>query len=216
MAEHCVKVYSRFNRLWHWSQVASIMLLFFTGARLLGLHPILPFGAAVLIHTVVALALLLLWAFATFWLFTTGGYKQFIPRMQGMWEVGRFYAYGVFKGEEHPYVKSYERRHNPLQAAAYFALKMMLFPAIWISGLAYLSYGFWDHLDGGSFWLEVIANFHVLAAFAIASFVVVHVYLLTIGHGFRQHVRPMVSGYEKVDLTPEAEAYFRQQGRVLD
>jgi len=45
---------------------------------------------------------------------------------------------------------------------------------------------------------------------------VVHVYLLTIGHGFRQHVRPMVSGYEKVDLTPEAEAYFRQQGRVLD
>jgi thiosulfate reductase cytochrome b subunit len=215
MAERCVKVYSRFNRLWHWSQVVSIMLLFFTGARLLGLHQLGPFGLAVVVHTVVALALLVLWAFATFWLVTTGGWRQFVPRLSGMWQVSRFYAYGVFKGEKHPYQKSFEHRHNPLQAASYFVLKSALFPAIWISGIAYLSYGFWDHLDGGSFMLQIIANFHVLAAFAIASFVVIHVYLLTIG-GFRHHVRPMVTGYEQVDLTPEAEAYFRQTGRIID
>lgn len=216
MAEHFVKVYTRFNRIWHWSQVVSIMLLFFTGARMLGLHQLGPFGLAVTVHTLVALALLLLWAFATFWLFTTGGWRQFIPRLTGMVKVARFYAFGVFKGEEHPYHKTFDRRHNPLQALAYFALKMALFPAIWISGLLYLSYNLWGANDAQAFWLGLVANFHVLAAFAIAAFVVAHVYLLTIGHGFREHVRPMLTGYDRVDLTPEAEAYLAQKGLLKD
>ncbi|MBD3787030.1 MAG: cytochrome b/b6 domain-containing protein [Sphingomonadales bacterium] len=216
MAERQVKVYTRFNRLWHWSQMVSILALVFTGARLLGLHQLIPFGPAVVIHTGVALALLVLWAFATFWLFTTGGWQQFVPRLQGMVKVARYYAFGVFKGEAHPYHKTYERRHNPLQAASYFALKMALFPAIWISGLLYLSYGFWDAADGQATWLTLIANVHVLAAFAIAAFVVIHIYLLTIGHGFRSHVQPMITGYDTVDLTPEAEAYLAQKGLLKD
>jgi len=216
MAEHMVKVYSRFNRLWHWSQVVSILLLFFTGARILGLHQVLPFGLAVTVHSAVAVALLVLWAFATFWLFTTGGWRQFIPRLTGMVKVARFYAWGVFRGEEHPYHKTWDRRHNPLQALSYFVLKMALFPAIWISGLAYLGYGLWDAADGQGLWLTLVANIHVLAAFAIAAFVVVHLYLLTIGHGFREHVRPMLTGYDRVELTPEEEAYLASRGMLRD
>lgn len=216
MAERKVLVYTRFNRLWHWSQMASIFLLLFTGARIMGLHPLLPFGLAVIVHSAVALALLLLWAFATFWLFTTGAWKQFMPSQVGLWQVARFYAWGVFHGEAHPYRKILRRRHNPLQALAYLALKILLFPAIWISGLVYLSYTFWDHLDPSGWGLWAIANIHILAAFAIASFVVVHVYLLTIGHGFREHVRPMLTGFETVDLTPEQEAYLaaEEPGRL--
>ncbi len=41
---------------------------------------------------------------------------------------------------------------------------------------------------------------------AIASFFVVHVCLLTIGHGFRAHLRPMLSGFGKIDLTAQQEA----------
>lgn len=210
MAERLVKVYTRFNRLWHWSQAGSILLLLFTGARIMGLHPIMPFGLAVTVHTLVALALLLLWAFATFWLFTTGAWKQFLPRRQGLREVMRFYAWGVFRGEEHPYRKLLRRRHNPLQAASYLVLKMVLFPAIWITGLIYLGHGLWGRFDTDAFWLTIVANLHVLGAFAIASFLVVHVYLLTIGHSLREHVRPMVTGFEKVDLSPEEEAYLAQ------
>ena len=83
--------------------------------------------------------------------------------------------------------------------------------AVWITGLAYLLYGFWSHLDSGGQWLWVVANLHILAAFAVAAFVVIHVYLLTIGHGFRAHVRPMVTGFERIDLTPEQEAYLEAE-----
>lgn len=204
----CVLVYPAFNRIWHWSQAGSIFLLMFTGARLMRMHQILSFETAVTVHTLTALALLLLWLFATFWLFTTEAWKQFIPKTEGLFRVMRFYAWGVFHGEEHPYRKSYKRRHNPLQALAYLAVKIALFPAIWVSGLIYLGYGLWDDLDNASFLLQIVANIHILSAFSIAAFVVVHTYLLTIGHGFLHHIRPMIFGFEKVELTAEEEAYF--------
>ncbi len=216
MAKRYVKVYPRFERLWHWMQVVLILALLFTGLGLNGVHSVLPFGPAVMLHTIAALALLGLWIFATFWLFTTGTWRQFIPRIEGMIEVAKFYAYGVFKGQEHPYHKIYWRKHNPLQAATYFGLKWFVFPAIWITGLLYLTYNFWGSGTQGTAAITIIANLHLLAAYVIAAFVIVHVYLLTVGHGFRSHVQPMITGYDEIELTEEQEAYLEnnEPGRL--
>ena len=53
-----------------------------------------------------------------------------------------------------------------------------------------------------------VTDIHLLSAYAIAAFIVAHVYLLTVGHSFRAHVKPMITGFEKVTLTPEEEAYL--------
>ncbi|MBN2885867.1 MAG: cytochrome b/b6 domain-containing protein [Chromatiaceae bacterium] len=211
--ERTVIIYPKFERLWHWSQAGSIATLFFTGLAMNGNHTLISFETAVKVHTFVALALLLLWVFATFWLFTTGYYKLFLPRISGLIAVARFYTYGVFKGEHHPYQKSLSQRLNPLQALAYASLKTIVFPLIWGTGLIYLTYNFWESLPNAPFWLEVIANLHIAVAWFIAGFVVLHVYLLTIGHSFFQGVRPMVTGTEKVALTPEQEAYLERHER---
>ena len=42
----------------------------------------------------------------------------------------------------------------------------------------------------------------------VLTFVIIHLYLLTIGEGFRAHVKPMLTGFEEIDLTPEQEAYL--------
>jgi thiosulfate reductase cytochrome b subunit len=208
MTKRIVKVYPRFERLWHWSQVVLILTLLFTGLGLNGLHSILPFGLAVTMHTVAALALLALWIFATFWLFTTGTWKQFVPTLDGLISVARFYAYGIFKGEEHPHRKMYWRKHNPLQVISYFGLKMFIFPMVWGTGLLYLTYNFWEHQPNAGLALTIIANLHILAAYIVAAFVIIHVYLLTVGEGFRAHVKPMLTGFEEIDLTPEQESYL--------
>ena len=208
MSKRIVKVYPRFERVWHWTQMALIFVLLFTGLGMNGVHSLLPFGPAVIFHTIAAILLLVLWIFVTVWLFTTGTWKQFIPRKEGMIQVARFYALGVFKGEKHPYRKVYWRKHNPLQAATYFVVKWMIFPAVWVSGLFYLTYNLWEDSAIAATLLVVMANVHLLAAYVVAAFVVAHVYLLTIGRGFRHHVKPMVTGYEEVDLTPEQEAYL--------
>jgi thiosulfate reductase cytochrome b subunit len=126
-----------------------------------------------------------------------------------MWRVARFYTYGVFKGERHPYRKAYWRKHNPLQALGYLGLKLFLFPAIWISGMLYLLYAVWGTAASGEslMWAALI---HTAAAFAILVFVIAHIYLLTIGHSFRKHVMPMISGFDETDLAPEEEAYLER------
>ncbi|WP_460273876.1 cytochrome b/b6 domain-containing protein [Celeribacter sp. ULVN23_4] len=216
MSKRFVKVYPRFERLWHWAQALLIFVLMFTGLRVSGVHQLIPFGPAVIFHTLAALALLVIWIFATFWLFTTGTWRQFLPKVEGMLATARYYAYGIFKGEEPPYQKVMLRKHNPLQAATYFGLKWFVFPAIWVTGIIYLTYNFWDSGSDSTFVLEVVRNIHLLAAYVIFAFVIVHVYLLTTGHGFREHVKPMVTGYDCIELTPEQEAYLEanEPGRL--
>lgn len=205
---HTIQVFRVFERIWHWSQAASIFILIFTGLVIHGTYNLISFETAVTVHTVVALALLALWVFAFFWLFTTGQWRHYIPTTKHFLVVARFYAFGIFKGEHHPYEKTYQRKHNPLQAITYLLVKIVIFPAIWISGIAYLliSLGLGDFL--GFIGLDFIALVHTIAAFAIMVFIIAHVYLLTTGHSFREHVKPMVTGYDEVELTVEELAYI--------
>jgi len=210
MALHRVKIFSLFERFWHWTQMLLIIVLLITGFGLHGFHDLFTFQQAVTLHTSAALTLLVLWAFGTFWLFTTRSWRHFIPTIQGMWGVFRYYSFGIFRGERHPYRKAYWRKHNPLQALAYAMLKLVLFPAIWITGLIYLFYFAWRNIPHATEYLQSVAMIHVAAAFAILVFLFIHVYMLTTGHSFRDHVMPMVTGFDEVDLTPEEEAYLRK------
>ena len=111
-----VFIYSRFERFWHWTQMVLIFLLLLTGFGIHGYHGLFDFGDAVNIHTLAALSLAVLWVFAIFWHLTTGTWRHYVPTTTGLLKVARFYAYGIFKGERHPYRKAYWRKHNPLQA----------------------------------------------------------------------------------------------------
>ena len=205
---HVIQVFKLFERIWHWSQAGSIFILIFTGLAIHGVNSLITFETAVTLHTAVALALLLLWIFATFWLFTTGQWKHYIPTEKNLLKVARFYAFGIFKGEDHPYRKTYLRKHNPLQAISYLLVKTMIFPAVWISGIAYLliSIGQGDFLD--FIGIEYIAFVHTVAAIAVITFIIIHIYLLTTGHSFKEHVKPMITGYDEVELTVEEWAYL--------
>ncbi len=214
MTTRLIMVFSRFERFWHWTQVTLIFTLLFTGFAIHGLHHLIDFKTAVDVHTYAALALMLLWVFAIFWHITTGTWRHYLPTTNGLWRVARYYAYGIFKGEHHPYRKAFRRKHNPLQALTYLALKLFLFPLIWLTGLAYLFYNSWEHLPGAGLGIEIVAMVHVAVAFAILAFVMGHVYLLTTGHHFVDHVRPMLTGYDHVEVTPVEEAYLEESKAV--
>lgn len=210
MAMHKIQVFRRFERLWHWSQVALIFTLLFTGFAVHGAHRLIDFETAVRVHTLAALVLLALWILATFWLFTTGEWRHYLPTTKNLAAVARYYAFDIFKGKPHPYIKTLRRKHNPLQAMTYLLVKTVIFPAIWISGIAYLLISFGIHpaiLE--RIGVESIADLHTIAAIAILAFVIAHVYLLTTGHSFIDHVRPMITGYDDVELTEEEYAYLK-------
>lgn len=199
-----VILFKRFERFWHWSQAGLIITLMLTGFRIHGLYDLgVPFLNALRIHTFAAWSLVVLWVFAIFWHFTTGEWKQYIPTFDKIFLVARHYAWGMFRGESHPYHQTPARKHNPLQRLAYLWVKLMINPIIWASGIWLLFFADWGAWPVWQQWgisLRTVAWAHTIGAYMMLMFFIVHVYLTTTGHTPLAHIKAMVLGYED---TPE-------------
>jgi hypothetical protein len=93
-------LYTRYERFWHWLQMALIFVLLVTGFEVHGSFPFLGFNQAVDVHNTVGLAWLIAFAFFIFWVFTTGEWKQYIPTTKKMFQVVLYYSYGIFQGRK--------------------------------------------------------------------------------------------------------------------
>lgn len=193
-----VMIYQRFERFWHWCQAALIFSLLFTGFEVHGSYQVLGFGKATQFHELAAYALLGLWILAVFWLFTTGAWRQFIPTTDKLGAVIHYYLIGTFSGAEHPYRATTKAKHNPLQRIAYLSFKLLISPAIWMSGLLYLFYNHWADWGLSGLSLEWVATAHTAAAFAMLIFIIAHVYMTTMGKTVFSMLKPMITGYEEM------------------
>ena len=202
-----VYLYSRYERLWHWLQSFLIMVLLLTGFEIHQGFSLFGFERAVTVHNFVGLAWLVAFAFFLFWILTTGEWKQYRPTTQKMLLVVRYYAYGIFRGEPHPVPKRREAKHNPLQRLTYLALAAFLLPFQMITGLLYWGYNAWP--SWGIDWMSLrgLALLHTLGAFAILTFLVVHVYMATTGHTLVAHIKAMITGWEEVDKDEPVDAW---------
>ncbi len=198
-------LYTRYERFWHWLQTLLILILLLTGFELHGLYNAFGFKSAVDIHNVLGIAWLIAFAFFIFWVFTTGEWRQYIPTTRKMVQVIRYYLYGIFKGESHPVPKRKEAKHNPVQRLTYLILAAMLLPVQMLSGFLYWGYNSWDRWGVTWLNLEVVALIHTLGAFAILSFLIVHVYMITTGHTLFAHTRAMLTGWEEVEEGDQVE-----------
>ncbi|HHX35697.1 MAG TPA: cytochrome B [Gammaproteobacteria bacterium] len=197
-------IFKRFERFWHWCQAALIFFLMFTGFEIHGSYHVLGFGKAAQLHEYAAYALMGLWVLAIFWHLTTGEWKQYIPTTDKLGAVVKYYLIGTFTGAEHPYRATTQAKHNPLQRLAYLGFKLVISPAIWISGLLYLFYNQWAELGLPLLTLGGVALTHTAAAFAMMIFVVAHVYMTTMGKTVFSMIKPMITGYE--DMPDEKAA----------
>ncbi len=198
MAER-IYIFKRFERFWHWSQAALIMFMLLTGFEVHGVYKFFGYESAVDYHTTAAWTLVGLWVFAVFWHFTTGEWKQYIPTLEKVDAMLKFYLTGIFTDAPHPFKQTTVSKHNPLQRLAYLLVLVVINPLIWITGWFYLFYSSWQDWGVGWLSLEWVAFFHALAAFMILIFFIAHIYLATAGHTPTSHIRAMITGWEETD-----------------
>lgn len=197
MSANKIYVFKVFERLWHWSQAGLIMFLLLTGFEIHGVYENLGFQRAVVLHTTAAWSLVGLWVFAIFWHITTGEWKQYIPTLQKVDAVMKYYAVGIFKNEPHPFKVTALKKHNPLQRLAYLGVMLFIGPLIWISGWGYIFYGQWKEWGWDQYLsLEWVAASHTAGAFLMLAFLITHVYLITAGHTVGAHLKAMITGWE--------------------
>ncbi len=193
-----IYLYSRFERAWHWFQVCIIMLLLLTGFEIHGTFSLFGFRLAVALHNSLGLLWLAAFFFFVFWMFITYEYRQYIPTTKKLFQVMRYYSSGIFRGEPHPVQKSQKAKHNPMQRLTYLGLTAILLPFQMVTGVLYWGYNSWASWGLGWMNLKVVAVAHLMGAFALLIFLIVHVYMTTTGHTILAHITAMFSGWEEI------------------
>ncbi len=206
-----IYLYTRYERFWHWLQMTLIVVLLVTGLEVHASYSLLGFENAVVIHNFTGLTWLITFAFFVFWIFTTGEWRQYIPTSRRMLDMVIYYSYGIFRGAPHPFPKRKSAKHNPLQRLVYLALAACLLPIQMATGLLYWSYNQWQELGLTFISLKGIALLHVIGAFALLCFVLVHIYMTTTGHTLSAHIKAMITGWE--DVTDDAEVEEWEKAR---
>ena len=207
-------LYALHERIWHWLQAAGMAALLLSGFSIHYPDRFAVFGSmanAIALHSWVGFALILNAFLGLFYHLTADKYRHFLPRMDdftgGAVRQARFYLYGIFKGEPHPFETDPRHKLNPLQKVTYLALLNILLPFQIVTGVLIWGANRWpdtfEHLGG----LRVLGPAHTLGAFLFLAFVIGHVYLATTGSTPLALLRAMVTGFEEPALSrcPAAE-----------
>jgi thiosulfate reductase cytochrome b subunit len=202
-------VYKGFGRFWHWSQSMLIFLLMATGFEIHGACSFFGFEQAVRYHNTAAIAFLILIAFAIFWHFSTGEWKQYLPTRRNLRAQVDYYLTGIFRNAPHPTKKTALSKLNPLQKLVYLGLKLLVIPVMGVTGLLYMFFRYPQRHEYeiiGIRGLENIAVLHTAGAFLLVIFTVAHLYLITTGRTPTSNLKAMITGYEEIeenDIQPD-------------
>lgn len=196
-------LYSIHERIWHWLQAGAILVLLLTGFQLHYPDRFAVVGnmaRAVHIHSWIGLALLANAFLGLFYHFTSDKYHNFIPKMDdftiGAFKQFRFYFYGIFRGEPHPYEADPRHKLNPLQKLTYLILLNVLLPFQIATGVLLWGADRWPNLFAKVGGLGVLGPVHTLGAYLFAAFLIAHLYLTTTGKTPFALLRAMITGYE--------------------
>jgi thiosulfate reductase cytochrome b subunit len=195
-----VYTFGRYERLWHWTMAGAGLGLLATGFVLRG-GAGAGLAGTVAIHEVLAVVLVVNASLSLFWHVTTAAIRSFLPEPRGL--LGRILEHlewqtrGIFRGHPHPGPPEGQKL-NPLQQLTYLALLNLLFPLQIATGVAIWAVGHWPSVAEAVGGLSVVAPVHALGSWLFLSFFTLHVYLVTTGPTVGEHLRAMVTGYQRV------------------
>jgi thiosulfate reductase cytochrome b subunit len=191
-------------RAWHWANALLIITLAVTGASL---HfadanaPVVPFRLAQSVHNTAGLALVAAYGFFVVANIMSGNWWQYVPKPGGFWRKVlrqmRFYAWGIFRGEPHPYPPTLANNFNALQQIIYWLVMYLAMPALIITGLAFLAPQFAPDRAFGFDGLLPIAIAHYVVGLLIVAFMLLHIYLGTTGVTVTSLFRMMITGWHE-------------------
>ncbi|MEI6576443.1 MAG: cytochrome b/b6 domain-containing protein [Bacteroidota bacterium] len=190
-------------RIWHWTNALCFLTLIVTGFSMQYSNPeapLIPFAFGVKVHSYTGFVLTFSYFFFFFGnIFSRNGrfYKMYSKGMiNSLIKQGMYYAFGIFKGEPHPYPLNKDRKFNPLQQFTYIFAMYIALPLMVISGLALYWPKIFNLLGIGSLILMDIT--HVIMGVILTVFMAIHLYICTLGHSPLSNFKSMFNGWHEV------------------
>lgn len=197
-------LYPIWLRLWHALNALFFLILLVTGLSMQYSDvsfPLIRFDWAVTAHNLAGIGITISYLlFLAGNLFTTNG-KHYSIRFQGLFSdllaQGRYYMFGIFSKQIPPFPVTARSKFNPLQRVSYIGAMYVMFPVVAITGWALL---FPETIVRQVFGISgtlLTALFHIVMGFAMSLFMIVHVYMCTVGKTPLSNFRSMVNGYHE-------------------
>ena len=157
------------------------------------------FQWAVTVHNWFGAALVVAFLVWLVYNLATGRIRHYIPRKgeipEGLITQARFYGYGIFKHEPHPYAPTEDNKFNPLQKIAYLKFQVLLMPILLITGILYMYPESFKGIINAFGGMAVLGTVHLILAALFAAFLVAHLYLATTGETILENFKAIIFGY---------------------
>lgn len=168
-----------------------------------GAFALFRFESAVRLHNIAAITLIFAYGFFVIGNMITDNGRYYKVRKDGFFRdlvlQFRFYAYGMFRGEMHPFEVTEKTKFNPLQKISYIVVIYVLLPLLIISGLALL---FPEIIIRQIFNVSGVLLtdlLHVLCGYLLSLFLVIHIYTCTLGKKPGTLFKSMINGYHEAE-----------------
>jgi thiosulfate reductase cytochrome b subunit len=190
-------------RIWHWVNALTVLLLLATGIhfRVAGIASLRPHNPFFALHKWAGITMTASWFFWLLYGLASGHLSRHYAickrDLTGIFRQMKFYLVSIFRGEKNPFQPSPEEKFNPLQKLAYGSVMGILAPAMVLTGLLFVDAFFIrDQLLSWSA-VKVIDALHVTGLYLFALFLVIHVYMATLGPTALTHIKAIIVGYEE-------------------
>ena len=205
MASEKLYFYPVWLRIWHGINAFGILILIITG---ISMHwsvtsPLIGFKSAVLFHNIAGIAVAFSYVlFFTGNLFTSNG-LQYKVRMKGLRKKLikqlRYYMFGMFKKEQPPFPPSLKRKFNPLQKYSYIFVMYLLLPLLILTGSALMFPEVIVEKVFGISGIFLTAVFHSVLGFLVSLFLIIHLYVASIGKNPLGNYKSILTGWQDID-----------------
>jgi thiosulfate reductase cytochrome b subunit len=192
-------------RLWHGLTALLFVVLTLTGVVLHFAAPgltVIDYAVATSLHDISGILLAVFYGIHLIFLFGTGYWRHYLPARQGLWrrvkEQVVHYSIGLGRDEPRVAPSPGQARFNALQQLAYLIVVFGLLPLLIVTGLLYLYYpAYVPNTVLGLAGLWPVALVHYAAGILGTIYLMVHIYLATVGPNAGASLRLMTVGREE-------------------
>jgi len=205
-AESKIYFYPVWLRIWHAINALGILTLIITGITMQYSNPgfkVMHFQLAVNLHNIAGILVSANYLVFFFGNLLTPNSKYYRLKFKGLirrlnLQIG-YYTSGMFKNQQPPFPLSEKRKFNPMQKVAYLMSMYIFVPGLIITGIALL---FPELIIENVYSLSGIfmtAVLHASLGFLVSIFLVVHLYVATIGKHPLNNFKSILNGYHNIN-----------------
>lgn len=198
-------LYPVWVRIWHLINALLIVGLVITGINLQfsgEAKTFIKFDLAVSLHNLLGILLAVNYVFFFIGNLLTKNKRHYKIQIKGivggLKKQALYYAVGIFKHEEHPFPISENSKFNPLQHISYVFVMYLFVPIVIFSGFGlFFPESIVEKVFGfsGLFLTDLL---HIITGFVISIFLIIHIYICTIGHSISANFKSMITGWHEI------------------